>query len=106
MHYLFEDVLAQLKGLPDFASCSDPVPKCPKSADTRCTSGYKTCQDGKSRTCVQYFDFSVSLRLFSIEIRFYDAPETHRGLVLDKSVALRLLFDRGFVNESALTKVM
>lgn len=104
MHYFFDDILAQLKTLPDFLSYSDPIPKCPKSADVRCTSEYKTCTDGITNNCIQYFDYSVNSRLFSIEVRFYDAPESHRGLVLDKSVALIWLFKKGLLDEAALAK--
>lgn len=105
MHYLFDEVLERLKTVPGFEACSDPIPRCPKSADARCTSGYTTCQDGKTGSCVQYFDYFVNSRMFSVEIKFYDAPDTHRGLVLKKNVALAWLFSKNILDESAFTPV-
>lgn len=78
MYYLFDDILARLKSLPDVSPYSDPAPKCPKSSDARCTTGYKTCADGMVGRCVQYFSYSVNSSAFSLEIKFYDSPDTNR----------------------------
>lgn len=106
MHYLFDDILKYVCKLPEFYCYSAPIPKCPKSADARCTVGYKDCQDGSSKKCIQYFDYSVNSRYFSIEVRFYDTAETRHGLVLADSAALTWLFKHNLMDKSVLIPVV